>query len=293
MEPVSEVRKLSFKIDGVIATCPVMLGQVVKKGDLLLELANLDEQAEVAVAEKQLTLAKAERDQLLSGTHPVLISAAERRVDLVGERLQHFQKQLERVKKLIQTSVATTDELDAAQTDVEQARINLLLAEEQLKHLREFVRPEERTVEEGKVSLAEARLRLASEKLSNTRMTAPFDGTVLEILKREGEPVRILDPEPAILFADDRQLRIRAEIDERFVSFIKPGQSVQIHGRSLGQAKYDGKILSMKSLMGKKTVFSREASERKDLDVLQVFVEVPPDFKAPIGLEVDVQVKLN
>ena len=65
VEPVSEVRKLSFKIDGVIASCPVTLGQFVKKEDILLELANLDEQAEVEVAENQLALAVVEREKLL------------------------------------------------------------------------------------------------------------------------------------------------------------------------------------------------------------------------------------
>jgi HlyD family secretion protein len=43
--------------------------------------------------------------------------------------------------------------------------------------------------------------------------------------------------------------------------------------------------------MGKKTVFAHTATERKDLDVLQVFADLPPDFSAPIGLEVDFEIE--
>ena len=44
--------------------------------------------------------------------------------------------------------------------------------------------------------------------------------------------------------------------------------------------------------MGNKTVFSHEAAERKDLDVLQVLIDLPPDFRAPLGLQVDVDIQI-
>jgi hypothetical protein len=43
--------------------------------------------------------------------------------------------------------------------------------------------------------------------------------------------------------------------------------------------------------MGKKTVFSRSATERKDLDVVQVMIVMSEAFTATIGLEVDVKIE--
>jgi HlyD family secretion protein len=44
--------------------------------------------------------------------------------------------------------------------------------------------------------------------------------------------------------------------------------------------------------MGNKTVFNRAASERKDLEVIQVLIEIEPGFSAPIGLEMEVRVSM-
>jgi HlyD family secretion protein len=45
--------------------------------------------------------------------------------------------------------------------------------------------------------------------------------------------------------------------------------------------------------MGKKTVFSRVATERKDLEVIQVLVDLDEPLAAPVGLQVDVQVRVG
>jgi HlyD family secretion protein len=45
--------------------------------------------------------------------------------------------------------------------------------------------------------------------------------------------------------------------------------------------------------MGKKTVFARTATERKDVDVRQVFVQLPEGVDLPIGLETDVVIRLG
>lgn len=46
-------------------------------------------------------------------------------------------------------------------------------------------------------------------------------------------------------------------------------------------------------MMGNKTCVSRSASERKDLDVLQLLIDMPPDFRPPLGLQVDVAIDLD
>jgi HlyD family secretion protein len=45
----------------------------------------------------------------------------------------------------------------------------------------------------------------------------------------------------------------------------------------------------VKTMMGKKTVFSRESAERKDLEVLQVFIEPDQPLDVPVGLKIDVE----
>ncbi len=66
-----------------------------------------------------------------------------------------------------------------------------------------------------------------------------------------------------------------------------------ISGRGLGNREYVGSIALVKSIMGKKTVFSGSATERKDLDVIQVMIELDKHLRAPIGLEVDVEIDVS
>jgi HlyD family secretion protein len=102
--------------------------------------------------------------------------------------------------------------------------------------------------------------------------------------------VRLTDEEPAILFADLGRLRVRAEVDERFVHELHAGMPAEIYGRTLGKDIHQGAVTLVKRVMGPKTVFARSAVERVDLDVVQLFVDMPADFQAPVGLRVDVRI---
>lgn len=293
VEPASEIRRLVFKVDGVIDSVHVAVGQTVDAGAVLVSLRNHDEQAAVAEAEQQLAVATAERDQLLAGAHPDEIEAARRRLDVVAEQLRFAKKHHRRIEELAQKSATTDQERDKAETELRRTEKELQQAEAELAHLEHHVRPEDRHVVESRVQLAASHLEAARSRLENTILKAPFAGTVLEILKREGEGARVLDREPVLVFADESRLRVRAEIDERYVHRLAEGQTAEIYGRGLGDARYSGKVALVKRLMGNKTVFSHEASERKDLDVLQVLIDLPPDFHAPLGLQVDVDVMVR
>ena len=86
--------------------------------------------------------------------------------------------------------------------------------------------------------LAAAKKDQAAQVVADMRLVAPIDGTILEILRREGESVSAFVYEPVIVLADSSHLRVRAEIDERYVRVVRPGQAVTIHGRTLNNQKY-------------------------------------------------------
>ena len=82
-----------------------------------------------------------------------------------------------------------------------------------------------------------------------------------------------------------------AEIDERFVKELSLGQTAEAYGRNLLSRTYPGRVIEVEKVMGGKTVFTRASSERKDLHVLQVVIEMEPGFSAPVGLQVDVRIR--
>lgn len=293
VEPVAEIRRLAFKLDGVVRKCAVKVGQRVACGDVLMILDDAEEAAAVTVAESRLAAAEAARERLLAGVHPREIAAAESKVQRLAEATRHARRHHERIATLHAKKTSTKSEHDDAETALLQAEAAVAEAEAELAGLRERVRPVDEAVAEAEVVQAAAQLAAARARLEQTILRAPSDGRVLEILRREGEASRGPAGEPALVFADDSQLRVRAEIDERYVACLREGQSVRVFGRALGGRTYMGKVALVKRLMGNKTVFSRAANERKDLDVLQVLIDLPQSFQAPLGLQVDVEIAIG
>ncbi|MEX0612346.1 MAG: efflux RND transporter periplasmic adaptor subunit [Pirellulales bacterium] len=291
VEPASEIRNLTFKVDGVVETCPVQVGQMVEAEEILSTLRNHDERSAIVVAEQELSLAKAERNKLLSGVHPAEVVRATHRVAKLEAKWQYTQQRYDRELKLNEQKVSTEETLEQAATELHQTREELKEAQAELQRLETYVREEDRALAMVRVKLAEANLAAARARFDDTILTAPIPGTVLEILKREGEAVRVYDPTPVLVFGDLTRLRIRAEIDERFVNQVHVGQAAVLFGRGFGDQRIDGKVVLVKELMGKKTVFSRESAERKDVEVLQVFIEPAQPLDLPVGLKVDVELQ--
>lgn len=293
VEPQSEIRRLVFKFDGVIQECCVALGQRVSKGQVLMILKNQDETAAVAVAERELMVARAEKAQLAIGANPHRITSAEHKVALSEERVRHAKRHRDRYLKLFEQKAVSDQEMDRAESELIQAKAGLQQDEADLTYLNNYVLPEHLAVAEAKIQRADAQLQVAKERLEHSFLRSPSDGVVLEIMRREGEAQRVLDREPVMILANDLRLRVRAEVDERFVSMLKVSLPATVFGRGLGQKRYAGQVAFIKQLMGSKTVFARDASERIDLDVIQVFIGLPNDFRAPLGLQVEVAIHIQ
>ncbi len=291
-EPASELRRLTFELDGVIADCPVTVGQQLQRGEVIMRLENSRQQAAVNVARAELALAQAELHKTLAGVNPFQIQAAERLRDLRQEQLDHAVRFLERMRGLASRKAITPQELEDAETQVRQLKAALAQQEAELLLWRNFVRDEDRHAAEARMKLAQAQLEAAEEQLKRTILVAPMAGTVLDVLKREGDGLRMAETEPVAVFGDLSRLRVRAELDERYASRVHYGQQAVVFGRNLGR-EHQGRIVLVKPMMGDKSVFSHASQERKDLDIVEVLVELDEDFQAPVGLRVDVAVDLD
>jgi multidrug resistance efflux pump len=288
VEPASEVRQLSPRTGGVIKACYVKVGDVVPKGDPILTLHDEKETAAVSLARKQLEVARAEEAQVKSGIHPSRILAAEQTVAGCQAAYNYATREVDRTRNL--NRAASQSDMESADARRLQMKASLLQAESELLHLKNYVRDVDESLMKAKVRQAEANLEVAEQQLRDLRVLAPFEGTVLKVLKRPGEGVRMIELEPVVIFGDLSRLRIRAEIDERFVGELGVGQRAEVYGRNLLGNTYPGRVVEVEKIMGDKTVFTRASSERKALNVLQVVIEMDSGFSAPVGLQVDVRI---
>lgn len=291
VEPVSELRRLAFRSSGIVSHCAVAVGQQVKKGELLMILDAKDEKAALNAAEAALALAKARRNQLLAGVTQARIAAQKAVVEAANAEAAFAEQDFARYSLMLSTPGTVS------QGDHEKARTLFLTraamakqARAELDHLLNVVTPEDRAVAEAEVERAKADVEMARARLDFTELRAPCDGTVLEILRHEGEASNPSANETAILFADLSRLRVRAECDETYALRLIPGLKAVLTFHDERNTAVEGRVTLVKQLMGAKTVFSHAATEHKDLDVRQVFIDLPAGVSLPVGLEVDVKI---
>lgn len=294
VEPASEVRRLAFKHSGILGEYHVQIGQQIKSGDILAMQQNREEQTAVTVAESQLLAAKAELDKVLAGVNPYEIEAKKHAQHVTTLDAEYASRKLDRIEHLRNNKYASEDERDLAETNAKLKQADSRRLHAETRFLTHFVRDVDKQVAQAQVSVAEAQLQAAQRRLAETYLTAPIDGTVLETILRVGESTfSVGSPEPAVLLGNMAQLRVRAEIDENYALALKEGQKALIFGRGLGDREIPAHVSLVKQIMGKKTVFAKTATERKDIDVIQIFVEPDGEMQVPIGLEVNVKVAIN
>lgn len=279
VEPLGETRRLAFKRPGIVAECPVCVGQWLKKDEVVLRLDDRAERAAVTEAQAALALARAERDQLAAGTNPAQIHAAEAVRD-------HARQVLARYEQLRRSDSIAVADYDAAAADFRRR-------EAEVDALVHSTRAIDLAVAEARVRQADARLDSAREQLDETVLRAPFPGTILEILRQPGEPVYSAIPEPVVIFGDLARMRVRAEIDETSALQLRAGQGARVHPRGAAAPVLPGHVVLVKPLMGAKTVFAQTAQERRDLGIIQALVDLPHDVVWPAGLEVAVEIEIT
>jgi RND family efflux transporter MFP subunit len=211
---------LTAKALGHVRSVQVRSGDVVKQGQLLLELEANDVRAGVARARASLALAMAAKLEAENAARDAKANAA---LALTNQQ---------RSEQLFQQGAISRQAYDEAQ-----ARQSSLSAQEQVALAR--IAASESSVQAARAAIAEA-----EAQLGYTRLTAPFNGRVLE---------RLVDPgtlassgTPLLVLTDDGGARVEAFVPESYVSEVKLGDSValELDGSPLPRAGKVGEIVA-------------------------------------------------
>ncbi len=99
----------------------------------------------------------------------------------------------------------------------------------------------QRTQALASLNQARANLSQAEEQLANTRITAPFTGTVEERLAERGEQVS--PGQQVVRLVNTERVRVQAGVPERYANDLERGDSVQVRIQSAALADRTGRIV--------------------------------------------------
>lgn len=200
--------RLAPPLGGQIARLPVREGDAVKKGDVLLELWNEDERA-------QLDLQKRDRVAAQARAREACVAA-----DVAA-------KEARRATALRAQKLVSEEQAERAEGDAEARAAGCAAAREGAR-------------------VSDARVAVAQANLDQTILRAPFDGVVAEINGELGEfvtpsPVGIPTP-PTVDVVDNTCLYISAPIDEVDAPAVRAGQRAQITLDAFPGRKFPGHV---------------------------------------------------
>ena len=256
VEPNFKV-EVKSKASGEVLSFPMLEGDKIKKGTLLLQLDKSDEKRNVDKAQADLSsatakLRKAETALTLQKTkYETDLKTSQSEVQSAITNLKDSEDKFKRQIDLFKQKVVSQESLDSAQTLYKVNQQNLIQAESQFQAAKDSVH--DITMKENEVELVNTeviRARIAleevEERLEETEIFAPITGVIIEKLVEEGQIIAsgISNNGGTALatLADMSRLFIIADIDETDIGSIKIGHKVTITADAFSDRKFKGLV---------------------------------------------------
>jgi HlyD family secretion protein len=293
VEPKDGEVRMASQVPGRIVEVLAKTNDIVKAGDLLLRLDDQDIYVRIAAARAEASVREREREE-----EKVTGIAADKRTaeDNVADAERALFAAHEAADDAIQAEKAGKGSVDTVadgRKNVADAIAKLDKARSELNTIN--AKPDVPQAMRLEASLAAARAELAAAEiaLEKTRVRAPSDGTVLNMIGKVGETA-VPSPESALLvFGDLTSLRLRAEVEERDAAKVRVGQRVVVKADAFPDKTYDGTVTSISQSLGAPRIATRGPRRPNDVEVVEVMVSLdgnPPLFT---GMRVDAFFKLD
>jgi len=232
--------ELGFQVSGRLERVDAREGDEVGAGSELAVLDQAELLAERAVARAQVSAAQALLAEYLAGSRAEEIAQARAQLAVAVERRNGSRRDVERLEPLAQSAVISRQSFDHEQTALEVYEGEVARATEELRLLQAGTRPERIAAQRAALAQAEATLARIDAQIAQSRVTAPFAGTVTI---RHREPGEAVAPGAAVLTLqnlDDRWVRVYVPGDE--VGRLTLGQCAAIASDGFAERRYGGTV---------------------------------------------------
>jgi RND family efflux transporter MFP subunit len=206
---------LSMKVAGRLEAFHVDLGSAVKRGQLLAQVEPTDYDLKLKQATALLAQSRARVGLPVEGTDDKVDLEASSTVRQAKALLEEASKNRDRVTKLSKDGILSESELETAEAGHQVSYNKYLDAQEEMKNRH--------------MLLAQRRVEydIARQQLADTKILAPFDGSIQERRANLGEYQPIGAPVLTLVRMDP--LRLRVDVPERSAVNVRVGQPVRLY----------------------------------------------------------------
>jgi ABC exporter DevB family membrane fusion protein len=314
--PVTEV-VIANKIPGRIKAVLVKEGDVVRRGQPVVQFDDHEAQADLRTMEARVTGARAEVrraqasveaararwTEIKAAARPQEVERARADVLQAKERWDNAELERTRFDQLLKNGHVARQQRDAVATEAEVAKARLRAAQETLSLVQAGAKAETVAAAwaqvqetEGELRRAESQVPLAIAELDRARATlrtgtveSTLNGKVTKKMVEPGEAVDI--GTPLMVLADVSRVVVKAEIDETDVGKLRMGQNANVTSDAFPGRVFPATIYEIGQAVGKRKIRPDDLVKIGDMKVLETKLEVTAggeDLK--LGMTVDVRV---
>src|SRR5262245_40905606 len=254
IQPKTKV-EISADVSAKIVKLPVVEGQWVNKGALLVSLA---------------------RERYLAAVESAVasVSSAEANASLVSENMTRAENEYKRSKELLASKLESQSAFEAKQAEfkVEVARHKSAM---------------------DQVSQARAALKQARDDLSKTTIYAPMSGTVSALNKEEGEIAlgSQFQKDVIMVVADLTAMEAQVNVDENDIMSVAKGQPAEIEVDAVPGQKLKGvvsEIASSANSTGQGTT-----DQKTEFEIKIAIVDPPKTLRPGMTASAEIVTKTN
>ena len=232
--------QLAFYDEGRIEKLVVDEGATVKTGDLLGILDDSRLKAAVGKLEKDVAAQEQVVTRMHNGSRPQEIKAAHARVMKEEAAVRDALITFKRLKELSKTRYVSRQQLDDAQARLDMARAALKEAKEIYSLALEGPRVEDIRAAEARLGSLKNALKLAREKLKDSRLYAPAKGIIRDRILEPGDMA--FPQRPVFTLALTDPLWVRAYVPEPELGKIALGMKATVTVDSYPDEEFKGWI---------------------------------------------------
>lgn len=261
------------RVEGPVLKLLIDDNQLVKKGDLLLEIDPKDYEVKLQQAKAKLEEAKA---SLVRTENQVTKSLSD---------LEFAQNDYERYSKMFEKGIASKQDYDSSLNKLTSAQSGRNAAKAMYDEISASIKRLEAEVEQDELNL------------SYTKIYAPEEGLITNRSVEQGNYVQVAQPMFAIV---PEKMWVVANFKETQLANMKPGQPVEIKVDTYRGKKFQGKVDSIQRASGAKaSLFPPENAVGSYVKIVQrvpvkiVFTEDISKYNIVPGMSVVPEVKVK
>ena len=281
--------ELTSQVKATVARVLVDEGEIIHKGQLLLEFDKSRVDAQYRQAMAAIAAAEARNRESVAGYRPedvsIAANARERYVAVYSQARDEYERQ----RRLFGKGAATQVDLNLAEERMHIAAGELAGSEANLAKYTKGLRKEQKDQVKADLERARADLMYVEGIIRDYWVYSPISGVVAERYKDAGEGVDIGSSLMRVLNPDT--IRIRAELEETDIGRVREGQTVEVTVDAFRNKIFRGKVTKTFPTVQRKSQKSFDPTATFDINTQKIHISLEDYSGLQNGMTVTVHFK--